>query len=82
MNPFLGAAMYLILWWLTFFVMLPIGAQSFHEAGEETVPGSDAGAPRVHRLKFKMALASVIAAVLWLAAAWAVTHDLFMVRTR
>jgi hypothetical protein len=39
MNLFLGMAIYVIVWWLAFFVMLPIGAQSHHEADEETVPG-------------------------------------------
>lgn len=80
MNPILGAATYVILWWLAFFVMLPMGAQSLHEADEESVPGVERGAPKSHRLKFKALLATGIAAVLWLGVAWAVSVDLFHVR--
>ena len=50
MSVPLAIAIYLILWWLTFFTVLPIGAQSTHEAGEAVVPGTEPGAPRVHNL--------------------------------
>jgi len=79
MNLFLGLAIYVILWWLAFFAMLPMGAQSLHEGGEEAVPGVERGAPKSHRLGLKMALASGIAAVLWLGVAWAISVDLFRV---
>ncbi|HYD85869.1 MAG TPA: DUF1467 family protein [Vitreimonas sp.] len=82
MSPFLGIAIYLILWWLAFFTMLPIGAQSHHEAGEEVVPGAERGAPRVHKLGQKALWAAGIAAVLWLGVAWAVSVDLFEMRPR
>jgi len=79
MNLFLGLAIYVILWWLAFFAMLPLGAQSLHEADEQSVPGVERGAPKSHRLRLKMALASGIAAVLWLGVAWAISVDLFRV---
>jgi len=82
MSLFLGVAIYLILWWLAFFTVLPIGAQSAHEAGEEVVAGAERGAPRAHGLKFKIALATGIAAVLWLGVAWAVSVDLIGLRPR
>jgi predicted secreted protein len=77
MSLFLAVAIYVILWWLVFFALLPIGAKSAHEAGEQYVPGAEHGAPKVHRLGLKMLLAAGIAAVLWLAVAWAVAVDLF-----
>lgn len=80
MSPFLGVAIYLILWWLAFFAMLPVGAQSAHEAGEAVTPGAEAGAPRRHRLGVKALWASAIAAVLWLFVAWAISVDLFNMR--
>ncbi|MGE0742270.1 MAG: DUF1467 family protein [Hyphomonadaceae bacterium] len=80
MSPFLAVAIYLILWWLAFFTMLPLGAQSAHEADEETVPGAERGAPRVHGLKRKALFATAIAAVLWLGVAWAVSVDLMGLR--
>jgi predicted secreted protein len=80
MSPFLGVAIYLILWWLAFFVMLPFDAQSAHEAGEEVPAGSERGAPRVHRLGIKALWAAGIAAVLWLGVAWAISADVVNMR--
>jgi predicted secreted protein len=82
MSLFLGIAIYVILWWLAFFTMLPMGAQSLHEADEQSVPGVERGAPKSHRLRLKMLLATGIAAVLWLLVAWAVSVDLIGLRPR
>jgi predicted secreted protein len=80
MNLPLGVAIYIILWWLSFFAMLPIGAQSHYEADEDIVPGAERGAPKSHNLRLKALLACGVAAVLWLVVAWAVSIDLFDVR--
>lgn len=80
MSPVLGVAIYLILWWLSFFAMLPIGAQSLHEADEHSAPGVERGAPMAHRLRLKALLAAAVAAVLWLGVAWAISVDLFNMR--
>ena len=80
MSLFLGIAIYVILWWLSFFVMLPMGAQSLHEADEASVPGVERGAPKSHRLKLKMLLAAAIAVPLWLFVAWGVSVDLVGMR--
>ncbi|MFZ2029706.1 MAG: DUF1467 family protein [Vitreimonas sp.] len=76
MNPIMGVAIYGILWWLSFFIMLPLGAQSLHEADESSVPGVERGAPRAHKLWLKALFAAGIAAVLWLGVAWAISVDL------
>lgn len=80
MNVFLGAAIFIIVWWLAFFTMLPLGAQSLHEAGEEGAPGVERGAPKSHRLRLKVALATGIAAIVWLGIAWAIGVDLWNMR--
>ncbi len=79
MNLFLTIAIYIILWWLAFFAILPLGARSAHEEGEQYVPGAEHGAPKVHNLPLKMLLAAGIAAVLWFVVAWAVSVDLLNV---
>ncbi len=81
MNLFLGIAIYIILWWLAFFAMLPIGAQSLYEADEAAPPGVERGAPKAHRLGLKALLAAAIAAALWLFVAWAISVDLFAMRS-
>ncbi|MBY0568052.1 MAG: DUF1467 family protein [Hyphomonadaceae bacterium] len=77
MTLFLGIAIFVILWWLAFFVMLPMGAQSLHEADEASVPGVERGAPKSHHLGKKALWATGIAAVVWLGVAYAVSVDLF-----
>ncbi len=80
MNLFLGVAIYVILWWLAFFTMLPMGAQSLHEADEASVPGVERGAPKSHRLGLKAVIATGIAALVWLFVAWAISVDLMGMR--
>lgn len=80
MNLFLGVAIYVILWWLAFFTMLPMGAQSLHEADEASVPGVERGAPKSHQLGLKAMIATGIAALVWLFVAWAISVDLMGMR--
>jgi predicted secreted protein len=75
MNIPLGIAIYMLLWWLAFFITLPIGATSLHEAGEAAEPGVERGAPRQHNIGKKVLLAAVIAAVLWPVVAYLVAKD-------
>lgn len=77
MFGLLGIAVYIILWWLAFFLMLPIGARSHYEAGEAPPPGSEHGAPLAHRIGFKAMLAAAIAVPLWGLVYWAVSVNLF-----
>lgn len=80
MSLFLGIAIYVIVWWLAFFTMLPIGAHSAHEAGEQYVRGAEHGAPKIPNLGRKALFATVISAVLWLGVAWAISVDLVGMR--
>lgn len=80
MSLFLGIAVYVILWWLSLFTVLPMGAQSPHEAGEAGAPGQERGAPKTPNLARKALLAAAIAAALWLFVAWAVSVDLIGMR--
>lgn len=36
---------FVIVWWLVFFTMLPIGVKSQHESSDDMVVGTDPGAP-------------------------------------
>ena len=61
-------AIYFLIWWVVLFAVLPWGVRSQHEGGEFT-PGTDPGAPSIHRVWSKLlwttAVASVIFAILW-----------------
>ena len=80
MNWASGIVVYVILWWLLFFMALPFGVKSPHEAGEEAGPGFDAGAPLRTHLWLKVAATTVIAALLWAVAYWLITSDLISFR--
>ncbi len=56
-------AVYFVIWWLALVAVIPIGAQSHHEAGAQIVPGTDPGAPLNPRLLRKLLAATVVAAI-------------------
>lgn len=60
-----GIVVYLIVWWMVFFCVLPLRVESQQEVGE-IEPGSEPGAPADPQLKYKFKLTSAIAAGLWL----------------
>ncbi|MDB5588566.1 MAG: hypothetical protein JWP26_3536 [Devosia sp.] len=53
-------AVYFVIWWLCFILVLPIGSRSQAEAGE-IVRGSDPGAPAVLRMWPKVLATSALA---------------------
>ena len=55
-----------ILWFLALQIVLPMGNQTADEAGEVLVAGAEPGAPVRPRLALKLAVATGIAAILWL----------------
>ncbi|MDP5307704.1 DUF1467 family protein [Paracoccus spongiarum] len=69
MNLTGGIVLYAVLWFLTLFVVLPLGQRSQQDAGE-VVPGTPAGAPADLRLRRKLIWTSLVAALLWGLIAW------------
>lgn len=57
-------AIYFVLWWVVLFAVLPFGVRSQAEDGA-TVPGSDPGAPTMHRMMWKLIWTTIISAVLF-----------------
>ncbi|HLI20923.1 MAG TPA: DUF1467 family protein [Stellaceae bacterium] len=62
MSWFVGVAMYVVIWWLTIFAVLPWGVKP----AEKGDLGARAGAPANPRLWFKVGMTTIVAAVLWL----------------
>lgn len=59
-----GTAVYLIIWWLVIFMVLPWGAKSVID--EDDVKKGDApGAPKKPRMVLKISITTVISGVLW-----------------
>ena len=62
MNPFTGVAMYVLLWWLTLFVVLPFGTRAVPDA--DTASGWR-GAPEQPRMWLKLLVTTLVSAVIW-----------------
>ncbi|QJE72758.1 DUF1467 family protein [Aerophototrophica crusticola] len=63
------AAIYFTVWWTVLFAILPIGVQR----AEDRAAGHDPGAPARPMMLKKVAITSVVSAILCLAG-WAVFH--------
>lgn len=59
-----GIVLFIVVWFLVMFVVLPIRARSQAEAGE-VVPGTHAGAPANFRLKRTSLIVTVLAVLVW-----------------
>lgn len=57
-------AIYFIVWWLVLFAVLPWGVRSQEESGEVS-PGTDPGAPAVHKVWIKLLWTTVIASIVF-----------------
>jgi predicted secreted protein len=57
-------AIYFIIWWVVLFAVLPWGVHSQQESGE-VAPGTDPGAPAVHRLWIKLVWTTVFAGIVF-----------------
>ena len=67
MTWFSAVLVYVVVWWLVFFMSLPFGARSCHEAGEEVETGNAESAPLRPRIWPKAGVSTLIAAALTVA---------------
>jgi len=58
-----GIAVYLVIWWLVIFMVLPWGNQALD--AEDVARGHASGAPRKPHLAIKLTVTTAIAAILW-----------------
>jgi predicted secreted protein len=66
-----GIMVYIVVWWLAWFAVLPIGVRV-----PDHVPiGQATSAPENPRLLWKAGLATVIAALLWGGIWWLIAYD-------
>ncbi len=71
--------LYAVIWFMTFFVALPIRIQTQGDLGN-VEPGTHAGAPEHHHLKTKAKITTVVALVLWAIIAGIIISGLINVR--
>jgi len=63
-NLFAAFVVWLIIWWLVLFIVLPIGVRGQAEEGD-IVEGSEPGAPHKLNMKRKFIQTTIIATVIW-----------------
>ncbi len=73
MSLMTGVFIYLTLWWVVLFTVLPLGTITHAEAGIDKGDGGDPGAPVDPKLKKKAITTTWISAVLF-AVLWLVIH--------
>jgi predicted secreted protein len=59
-----GIVLYVVLWFLTFLIAIPIRLQTQGDVGD-VVPGTHASSPERHNLKKKAWITTAVAFVLW-----------------
>jgi predicted secreted protein len=62
MTASLAVALYIVIWWLTLFVVLPFGVRTQGEAGD-VVEGTPESAPATPRILRTLAINTLVAAV-------------------
>lgn len=67
-------AVFLVVWWISFVAVLPIGARSQHEAGD-IVTGTEPGAPVTPALIRRMLAATAVAAILTALLFWGLSNE-------
>ena len=56
---------YVMIWWIIFFSVLPIGIQSNKEAFKENIGGMDPGAPKNPRIGKKFFVTTLITTIIF-----------------
>lgn len=60
-----AVVLYVVIWFMTLFVVLPIGYQSQEEEDGEVVPGTPPGAPSTTHYKRKFLWTTIAGTLIW-----------------
>ena len=72
MNWFTGTGIYIVIWFVVLFMVLPWGVRT----ADEPEPGHATSAPIHPRLGLKVLVTTVLAGLIWLAVDYVIAHDL------
>ena len=76
MNWFSGILVYIVIWWLVLFMVLPFGVKRT----ENVEAGHDSGAPQQAHMWKKVLATSIISGILWGVAWFVITSGMIEVR--
>jgi predicted secreted protein len=73
MSPFTAVIVYLLIWWTVLFAVLPIGTQPEPEADPDA--GGWRGVPKRPLILRKLAITTLVSALIWVVAYALITSD-------
>ena len=71
---------YVMIWWVVFFSVLPIGIQSKKEIFKDSVEGFDQGAPKNPKIAKKFLITTIITSILFIMIYYLVKLGFFNLR--
>ena len=71
---------YVLIWWMIFFSVLPIGIQSNKEIFKDKIEGGDPGAPKNPKIAKKFLITTVITSIIFIVIYYLVKFDLLNLR--
>ena len=71
---------YVMIWWVVFFSILPIGIQSNKEIFKDSLEGSDPGAPKNPKIGKKFLITTIITSILFIMIYYTVDLGFFNLR--
>jgi predicted secreted protein len=75
-----GLIVFVIIWWLVLFMVLPFGVRTAEESNQELEPGQAPSAPMKPRMGIKFAFTTAAAVVLWGVYYYVAVNDLLNFR--
>ena len=71
---------YVLIWWIIFFSILPVGIQSNKEKFKENIEGIDPGAPKNPKIAKKFIITTIISTIIFLVIYYLVKIDFLNLR--
>ena len=71
---------YVIIWWIIFFSVLPVGIQSNKEKFQEKIEGVDPGAPKNPKIAKKFLITTIITSIIFIVIYYLVESNLLNLR--
>ena len=71
---------YVLIWWIIFFSVLPLGIQSNKEKFKERIEGVDPGAPNNPKIGKKFLITTIIASIIYIVIYYLVKFNLINLR--
>ena len=71
---------YVLIWWIIFFSILPVGIQSNKEKFKENIEGIDPGAPKNPRIAKKFLITTIITSIIFIVIYYLVRFNILNLR--